>query len=362
MSTSTELVLKLTSIGLQCHTALFTWKLSFVADGQLYELILSACSAIEENQWKFAFQSNVTVGGATVNHSVLSAVSPVLNLRPCCSVVTEAVWLCRRLSIQRADTVGGRSNTCQVIIRNTHNPQDLQDFRAPSDTVNRSQSHLTTHRIVVLAPKRIERSRLESCLAGVWTKYKLPYPGMIASRGGQIIRASAGSLVRKLSLASMHGSFGRRSSSFTTASQKSFEAHGDKLKCQAEITDHRPCFGIQKETHSRSVTNPVDAKGAATTVSAQTTASSGQPIQTFKYIPCGGDGSVWRTAEKGPQLASSNDAGPQPNDPVTSSYPSIVQSESVEVKPNGKKRGGNPMSSLRRWTVDALAAWMYSSK
>lgn len=116
-------------------------------------------------------------------------------------------------------------------MRNTHNPEELHEFRQPStSSINRSKSHLTSNRIVVLAPKRSERSRLETLLSDVWTKDKLPYPGMIASRGGQIFRASAGSLVRKLSLASIHGPFSRRSGSLTITSKKSYETFSEQTR------------------------------------------------------------------------------------------------------------------------------------
>lgn len=40
------------TIGLQCHTAPFSWKLVFEGDHQLYELIMTACSSKEEVEWR----------------------------------------------------------------------------------------------------------------------------------------------------------------------------------------------------------------------------------------------------------------------------------------------------------------------
>lgn len=37
--------------GLQCHTARHSWKIVFLSDNQLYELILTACSPKEELEW-----------------------------------------------------------------------------------------------------------------------------------------------------------------------------------------------------------------------------------------------------------------------------------------------------------------------
>lgn len=39
-------------LGLQCHTAPFSWKLVFECDHQLYEMMLTACSAKEEIEWR----------------------------------------------------------------------------------------------------------------------------------------------------------------------------------------------------------------------------------------------------------------------------------------------------------------------
>lgn len=39
-------------LGLQCHTAPFSWKLVFECDHQLYEIILSACTPKEELEWR----------------------------------------------------------------------------------------------------------------------------------------------------------------------------------------------------------------------------------------------------------------------------------------------------------------------
>lgn len=42
----------LTQSGLQCHTAPFSWKLSFERDCQLYEIMMTACSHKEETEWR----------------------------------------------------------------------------------------------------------------------------------------------------------------------------------------------------------------------------------------------------------------------------------------------------------------------
>jgi hypothetical protein len=235
---------QLTTLGLQCHTALFTWKLCFEVDGQLFELIMSACSASEEEAWTKALRSEnaASVGDSESGKQIPSAIG--IDLKAIGVVFGQAGTLTRRLSIQRAATVGNRHSVCQVIIRGTHHAHDLQDLRQSSIAINRSQSHLTTHRTAVLAPKRSERAKMESSLNTVWTRDTLPAPSTHASRGGQIIRASAGSLVRKLSLASIHAPFGRRSASLTLNSKRSGEAFADVDKESPPV----PVYQVKKDS------------------------------------------------------------------------------------------------------------------
>ena len=151
--------------------------------------------------------------------------------------------LSRESSVQRAATVGGRPSISQVIVRNTHNAQDLYNYRdtaSAATPINRSQSHMTAKRIPVLEPKRSERTRLESSIGDIWTKERLPFPGMVGSRGGQMLRASAGSLARKLSLASIHTPFSKgRTSSLSMASRKSYDLFND-TKSTFEVRKREP--------------------------------------------------------------------------------------------------------------------------
>jgi hypothetical protein len=105
------------------------------------------------------------------------------------------------------------SGLCQVIIKNTNAFKEL----ASSASINRSQSLLTTNRIPVLAPSRADRIRLEALLADVWTKEILPFPGMTGrARSEHLVRASASSMMRKLSVASIASNFTKRSGSMAS--------------------------------------------------------------------------------------------------------------------------------------------------
>ena len=208
--------------GLQSHTALHSWKVVFESDNHLFELILSACSSAEEEQWKrHVLDRSAGAGCESLEDQVTPSelfTTCSLDLIPAGEVFGQSGTLARKLSIQRAATVGTRSSVSQVIIRNTNRQEISQEPKVPlSPSLNRSQSLLTTHHTTVLAPRRCDRVRLEQSLSDVWTRDLIPYPGMVVARSGTHIRASAGSLVRKLSLASLHGPFTRRSSSMKIA-------------------------------------------------------------------------------------------------------------------------------------------------
>lgn len=122
--------------------------------------------------------------------------------------------LVRRISIQRATTVGGaKSPLCQVILKNTNVLKDHGGSASTASTINRSQSLLTTTtRIPVLAPPRGERARLEALLSDVWSREVLPFPGMtMKSRSENLVRNSASTVMRKLSVASFASTFTKRS-------------------------------------------------------------------------------------------------------------------------------------------------------
>lgn len=132
--------------------------------------------------------------------------------------------LARRISIQRATTVGGaRAPLCQVILKNTNVLRDHSNNSSATMAVNRSHSVLTTAtRIPVLAPPRGERARLEALLSDVWSREVLPFPRMtVKSRGENLVRSSASTVIRKLSVASFASSFTKRSASSTQKNQPS---------------------------------------------------------------------------------------------------------------------------------------------
>ena len=179
----------------------------FEFDQQLYEIIFCACTSREEQQWRTDLQErsreseDQTKKGSLPNsgQSMLS-----LDIKTLGFVFGQPGTLTRRQSIQRAATVNSRRNGHQVIIKNTNSLKESGEPPVPEpECLSRSQSLLSTHRIPVLAPKRTERQRIETAMSDVWTRDRLPFPGMTGNRGSYLIQRSATSVMRKLSKASI---------------------------------------------------------------------------------------------------------------------------------------------------------------
>ncbi|KAI1415937.1 Dbl homology domain-containing protein [Hypoxylon sp. FL1857] len=202
--------------GLQCHTAPFSWKLVFECDHQLYEIIMTACSSKEEIEWRTRLARYNAVESNEFSEPIFYS-SIFLNIKSLGTIFGKPGTIARRLSIHRATTVGPKSPLYQVILKNTSTMKDNSSTNSTSQ-INRSQSLLTTNsRIPVLAPSRGDRARLEALLADVWSRKVLPFPGITSrSRSEHIVRSSASSVMRKLSVASITSSFAKRSVSATS--------------------------------------------------------------------------------------------------------------------------------------------------
>lgn len=137
--------------------------------------------------------------------------------------------IARRISIHRATTVGPKSPLFQVVLKNTSVVRDPPNNSSATLSINRSHSLLTTtSRLPILAPSRGERARLEAILSDVWSREILPFPGMTTrSRSEHLVRTSASSVMRKLSVASITSSFNKRT---VSAAQKT-AGHQETPKC-----------------------------------------------------------------------------------------------------------------------------------
>jgi hypothetical protein len=241
----------------QCHTAPHTWKLVFEHGHRLHEIILSACSLPEEEAWQQQIRERIVsethdfVEGQSTMQDMFSSLS--LDIKSLGPVFGHADSLVRRMSVHRAATLGSKPSMSQVIIKNTQaqkTPEAPPTF-SPS-VVARSQSLMSSNHIPTLAPRRGERIRLETVLEDVWTKDVLPFPGMSNRSVENQIRASANSVMRKLSMASIASNFSRRSPSYSSISNtRSEDSFGSKVHKISQgnlrprsATDRRPAPAV----------------------------------------------------------------------------------------------------------------------
>lgn len=200
---------------------------------------MTACTPKEETEWKTRLTRPVTEGQEEKSpdmfstlHMDIKSLGTVFGKQgeqclyrhaSCFRNLTQTQGtLARRISIQRATTVGGaKSPLCQVILKNTNGLRDHGGNVPTASTIKRSQSLLTTTtRIPVLAPPRGERARLEALLSDVWTREILPFPGMpMKFRSENMVRSSASTVMRKLSVASFASSFAKKSTASAQRAQ-----------------------------------------------------------------------------------------------------------------------------------------------
>jgi hypothetical protein len=249
--------MQLIQTGVQCHTASHTWKFVFEHSHRLHEVILSACSSQEEDVWKTQLRERTMcethdfVEGQSTVQEMFSFLN--LDIKSLGPVFGHADSLVRRMSVHRAATLGAKTNLTQVIIKNTQaqKPLDTPPTFSPGQ-IARSHSTLSANHIPTLAPRKGERMRLESALEDVWTKDVLPFPGMANRSVENQIRASANSVMRKLSMASIASNFSRRSPSFSSMSNtRSEDSHGSRAHRvshgnlrAAPTSDRRPAPAI----------------------------------------------------------------------------------------------------------------------
>ncbi|ATZ45928.1 hypothetical protein BCIN_01g06240 [Botrytis cinerea B05.10] len=238
--------------GLQCHTAPHSWKIVFEHISQLFEIIVSACSAKEELEWKSRLIDRSSKPcNSTVQQEMTASLS--FDIKPMGTVYGKPGTVARRNSIHRATTMKGQTTIPRsVIVRNTSATVEPSLSSSASQlSINRSQSLAGPHRPTVLAPPRTERVRLETLLADVWTRDIIPYPGM-GSRAHRehTVRASASSMMRKISHASIY-SITKRSGSIASL-HKSAEDH-----TATELDSLRPMVVNRQARHSSSESVPL---------------------------------------------------------------------------------------------------------
>ncbi|TKX22848.1 RhoGEF domain-containing protein 2 [Elsinoe australis] len=208
---------------LQCHTTPHSWKLAFENDGALFEMLCVACSKAEADAWRQQVSGRIAVEKQRLHegHNRATEIrSPLTDeMRSVGKAYGRACDFRRRSSVQRAATLGPLTELNQVIIKNTQAAGKEGESSSMSVSIPRSQSVITPSHVPVLSPRRSDRIHLEALLLDVWTRDALPLPGLGSKRGEYSVRASAGHVIRKLSMASITSNFSKRSMSYTSISQ-----------------------------------------------------------------------------------------------------------------------------------------------
>ncbi|CAD6448253.1 bfce5e03-f1d8-4377-9e63-cf9590edeb69 [Sclerotinia trifoliorum] len=239
--------------GLQCHTAPHSWKIVFEHISQLFEIIMSACSAKEELEWKSRLiDRSGKQCDSTVQQEMTASLS--LDIKPMGTIYGKPGTIARRKSIHRATTMKGQTTIPRsVIVRNTSATTEPSISSSASQlSINRSQSLAGPHRPTILAPPRTERVRLETLLADVWTRDIIPYPGMGSKPHREhTVRASASSMMRKISHASI-SSITKRSGTGSIASLHKSEDH-----TATEMDSLRPMILNRQARHNSSDSMPL---------------------------------------------------------------------------------------------------------
>ncbi|KAM0563910.1 hypothetical protein ACHAPJ_000118 [Fusarium lateritium] len=189
--------------GLQCHVAPFSWKLVFENDHQLYELVMTACTSKEEIEWRSRL--NQPCGSELNVRATTLQIFLSLDIQSLGAVFGRPGTIARSLSVRQTAIAGSESSPYHVILKNTSTIRPSTGSAGSVIGLSRSQSLLSTKaRTPVLTPSRSERARLEILLADVWSQDVLPLPSMTSiARNEQMVRRSASTVMRKLSVASM---------------------------------------------------------------------------------------------------------------------------------------------------------------
>ena len=230
---------------------------------------MTACTPKEETEWRsrldrpeeadapetaesapystviFDIKSLGAVFGKPGNKSPFSGFSSCLG-----TYKVSSGTVARRVSIHRATTVGAKSPLCQVILKNTSTQKDMSSSISKRP-LNRSKSLMThTSRAPVLAPSRGERTRLESLLSDVWSRNILPFPGITSRyKSEHLVRNSATTMMRKLSVANITSSLGKRSMSVPNAAKANDDTQSHNVLDTSDVknSDRSSCASVIDE-------------------------------------------------------------------------------------------------------------------
>lgn len=173
-----------------------------------HEILFFACTETEEHKWRSEIQTGANPERQRIRHPQhIDVVESSLHILDATSSYHEGARSGSSIYGVRGDSRFGdlppTISPVSCIVKNTHNlVKDASDNQYRSSSPPKrslSSSYSNTDSMVVLAPERVERIRLEKIMADIWTREGLPYPAMASTRSAQILRSSANSVIRKLS-------------------------------------------------------------------------------------------------------------------------------------------------------------------
>lgn len=312
-------------------------------------MILSACSEREEEVWRTRLLTWSAAEGQ--KPAEVLPIPPILytmlslDLKAIGRVSGHPGTLARRLSVQRAATVGSKADVCHVIIKDTHALKQLGEtqLRSPS-SMSRSQSLLLPSRITVLSPKRADRIRLEQSLEGVWTRDVLPYPGMTYRRGDYLMRASASSMMRKLSRASKTSTITKRSASQTSIA--------DLTTSILDVTEDE----LEQEFNGEGVNSRWEKLNPTTKVTFQKWNTAAMQVHDVAPSPVAGRASGMKQENNVRLCKSSHQLRSAPGSRTTTENSNAAQ-PGVKYSQSGNSRWSNPSGLARAMSTQGIRAF-----
>lgn len=236
------------TIGLTCHSALFSWKIIFEAGHRIYEVLASACSAKEEAVWRkqilerTAAESRDYHEYSSTNLDLFASTNS--DVKPIGTIFSRPGTLIRHQSLHRSGS-DSKSDITNVIIKNTHALSEVICSQSSAPSLNRSVSVLSMNRVTIFSPKRSERNFVEAKLVDVWTKDMLTFGLM---NPGIRKRADPSNLIKRLSVVSLVSTVARKS-------MHSLQSYGSQSEassiqsCESREDDDAEILG-QKATGS----------------------------------------------------------------------------------------------------------------
>ncbi|KAI8724890.1 DH domain-containing protein [Fusarium sp. LHS14.1] len=103
--------------GLRCHLAPFSWKLVFEGQHELYELVMTACSPKEENEWRSRLQRNRDLEQSEKPPVLYNFLT--FDMKSLGAIFRRPGTMARSASVNRATTAIPYSAQVHVILKNT---------------------------------------------------------------------------------------------------------------------------------------------------------------------------------------------------------------------------------------------------